>query len=219
MTPTTILFDLDGTLVDSAPGIESCARIALTRHGLAPLTRAQLARFIGPPLRDAFVDLGVQADLVDEVTASYREVYAEHGVYEFSVFPGIEALLAALVEGGFVVAVATAKLTTLARVVVDHADLAGYFRLVAGVERVGWPANKTDVIAHALAELDVAAHDTVMVGDRVHDLHGARANGTDFIAASWGYGPDGEFAEHGDPLVADEPADVLTLVEMLSRSA
>ena len=98
--PTAVLFDLDGTLVDSAPGIRRCADATLTAHGLAPLGPDELARFIGPPLRESFAAVGAPIPMLDTLVAAYREHYAGGGIHEFTVYPGIPEVLAALADRG-----------------------------------------------------------------------------------------------------------------------
>ena len=148
--PTLVLFDLDGTLVDSKPGIERCAAYALAHLGLEPLGDDQLAEFIGPPLATSFAQLGLDDRLVDEAVRAYRAEYEARGLYEFSVFAGIESALGQLSERGARLGVATSKLTSLAREVLTAAGLAHYFEHVAGAELDGSRPDKTSVMAHSL---------------------------------------------------------------------
>ena len=208
-----MLFDLDGTLVDSQRGIERSAAAALEGIGLAPLTSAQLVEFIGPPLRDSFIDLGVAPDQLDEVVRAYRAVYEESGVYEFDVYPGIADALDELARRGVALGVATSKLTALAEVVVVAAGLSPYFTHVVGVETDGSRRDKTDVMAHAMRVFDVGrVEEVVMVGDRKHDLHGARNLGTRFIGVTWGYGPASEFADERVEVTVDSPRDLVEAI-------
>ena len=211
--PPLVLFDLDGTLVDSQRGIERSAATALAAIGLAPLTSAQLVEFIGPPLRDSFIELGVAPDHVDEVVRGYRAAYEDRGIYEFDVYPGIADALDELIHHGFSLGVATSKLTSLAAVVLDAAQLTPYFTHVVGVEADGSRRDKTDVMAHAMSLFDVSrADDVIMVGDRKHDVHGARRLGTRFIGVTWGYGPTDEFVHERVEVTVDTARELVAAI-------
>jgi len=213
MLPALVLFDLDGTLVDSQRGIERCAAAALAGIGRAPLSPTQLVDFIGPPLHESFTELGVAPDQVDDVVRSYRAVYEDRGVYEFDVYPGITDALDSLTRHGVALGVATSKLTALAVVVLESANLAHYFTHVVGVETDGSRRDKTEVMAHALSLFDVGRVDeVVMVGDRKHDVRGARNLGTRFIGVTWGYGPENEFTDEQVDVTVDTAKNLVEAI-------
>ena len=213
MQPDLVLFDLDGTLLDTQRGIERSAAAALASIGRAPLTRNELAEFIGPPLLDSFINLGVAPDLVDQVTRRYRSVYEDGGLFEFDVYPGVEDALDELGRSGVALGVATAKLTALAVVVLEAAGLAHYFTHIVGVEMDGSRSDKTEVMTHALSLFDLTRADRgVMVGDRKHDLHGARNIGAHFIGVTWGFGPPDEFADEGVTVTVDSARELLEAI-------
>ena len=220
MLPALVLFDLDGTLVDSKRGIERCAAAALAGVGLAPLSSAQLVEFIGPPLHESFADLGVAPDQVDDVVRRYRTVYEDRGVFEFDVFDGVADVLDELARRGVALGVATSKLTALAVVVLEAAGLAQYFTHIVGVETDGSRRDKTEVMAHALDLFHVErADDVVMVGDRKHDVHGARNLGTRFIGVTWGYGPADEFTVERVDVTVDSPQGLLEALMVADQIA
>jgi phosphoglycolate phosphatase len=200
----TVLFDLDGTLTDSGPGIMASISFALAELGRPALSEHDLRSFVGPPLADSFRDVaGLDAATATRAVAAYRERYAALGMYENAVYPGIPQLLERLVADGRRLAVATSKLTSSAVEICGHFGLAGFFSAICGSDLAGRRHHKADIVADALAELDVAAGpDVVLVGDRSYDVIGAKANGIDCIGAGWGYGSVAELSAAGAVSIA-----------------
>lgn len=213
MTPRSavhaVLFDLDGTLTDSRPGIINSVIHALGRLGLPALPDEQLRAFVGPPLHDSFASLGIEPEAA---VAAYREYFVDLGIYENSVYDGIPAVLDELLVGGLPVAVATSKPTVFALRVLDHFGLTTYFQAVHGAELDGTNRHKHEVVALALQSLDVDAASAVLVGDRAADAIGAAACGVPFIGAGWGYAEPGELEAAGATVIASTPADLLPLL-------
>jgi phosphoglycolate phosphatase len=220
MPVDVVLFDLDGTLVDSAAGIARAAERALARAGRPPLTPEQLRAFVGPPLRESFAELGIDGDELDTVVDAYREHYLKDGILDFAVYPGVVALLDALGAAGLRLGVATSKRTTSARRVLAHAGLDGHFAAVEGTEPDDSRPDKAAVISGALVALGVEQPDRVlMVGDRRHDALGARAVAIGFIGVAWGFGAPGELADAGATRIATTPEALVGLVlEATDRS-
>lgn len=228
--PSVVLFDLDGTLVDPAGGITGGLAHALAAVGLPVPGIDELNAVIGPKLADALVNmLGVPAGKVDPVIAAYRSWYAEQGMAMSVVYPGIDGLLSLLVDQGVQLAVATQKPEPLARELLAHHGLAGYFVTIRGSHadenlRPGHPGyrpGKTEIIAAALAEASAAAApgvapgariDAVMVGDRHQDVHGAGSNGIDCIGVAWGFAAEGELAAAGVSAVVQSADELLTVL-------
>ncbi|HYN56719.1 MAG TPA: HAD hydrolase-like protein [Motilibacterales bacterium] len=205
-----ILFDLDGTLTESGPGIISSVRHALASMGLPALDDAQLRRFIGPPLLDSFQDVcGLDRAEAILAIAAYREYYATDGQYENSVYEGIPALLEGLLDAGRTLAVATSKAEVFASSILDHFALTGFFATVVGSELDGRRTGKADIITEALARLGRPTPGTVMIGDRNHDVRGAAAVGVGSIGVLWGYGDDAELTAAGADALAATPAELL----------
>jgi len=184
------LFDLDGMLTDSQEGIVNSIRFALSYFGFEMSSLEELNRFLGPPLWNSFREFcGFDDGQVDEAVRIYREYYNEKGIFENRVYDGIADALESLTTSGIKVAVATSKPAKYAKIILDHFDLSRYFYLIAGSEMDGTRSDKAEVIAYALDSLDIARNmKTVMIGDRKHDIIGARAHGIDSIGVLWGYG-------------------------------
>jgi phosphoglycolate phosphatase len=192
-----VLFDLDGTLTDPSEGITLCMRHALQQMELQAPELSELARFIGPPLRTVFVDVGVPAAEVPRAVELFRDRFGSVGLYENQVYEGIPALLHQLSSAGLDLRVATSKPTEFALRILDHFELSQFFSEIVGATLDGSRDSKADVIAHAIRDTGAAA--TVMVGDRMHDLQGAAAHGIPAIAVTWGFGSYEELAAE-DPL-------------------
>jgi len=213
MLPAAVLFDLDGTLVNSFPGIMHCANQALRDHGFDELSEETLRTFVGPPLVHSFARWGVPDDQVASVVNTYRHHYEEVGLTDYVLYDGIVETVQALSQAGIPLAVATLKPRRFALELIAHAGLDSYFHFVAGTKSDHSDETKADIIRIALAELDLTASpDVVMIGDREQDALGAHEVGTDFIGAEWGFGSRAEFlAAHATTIVA-EPRQVLPLL-------
>jgi phosphoglycolate phosphatase len=214
--PPVVLFDLDGTLTDPKVGITVSMQHALAAVGVEIADPDELTWCIGPPIVDNFARLGVTGDRVIEALAVYRERYDRIGAYENEVYPGIRELLDALHVDERHLAVATSKAEHSARAILEHFDLARYFDFVGGASADLVRSVKADVVAYVLAHLDKPDASTgAMVGDRHHDIDGARLNGLASIAVTWGYAADGELeAAHPDRIVSTIPDLALALDEM-----
>ena len=193
MTPQLVLFDLDGTLTDSAEGIVASFRHALGAIG-ADIPDGDLAeRIVGPPMHVTLGSLGL-GEKADEAIAAYRADYTSRGWSMNRMFDGIEDLLADLRAAGVRLAVATSKAEPTARRIVEHFGIHEHFEVIAGASVDGTRSAKADVVAHALAQLTPVPEQVLMVGDRSHDVHGAAHHGIDTVVVDWGYGA-GDFTE------------------------
>lgn len=196
-----VIFDLDGTLTDSAAGIVASFRHALDQIG-APVPEGDLAaRLVGPPMHHTLATLGL-GDQADEAMAAYRADYTARGWAMNSLFDGIVPLLTDLRAAGVRLAVATSKVEPTARKILAHFGLDGYFEVVAGASVDGVRAAKSDVLAHALEQLAPLPARVLMVGDRRHDADGAAAHGIDTVLVGWGYGR----SDYDDTAVDHSPA-------------
>ena len=210
----TILFDLDGTLTDPGLGITNSVMHALKKWGIEVTDRISLYRFIGPPLQDSFMQYYdfSQEDAETSVTY-YREYFREKGLYENEVYPGAEKLLAELKKAGKKIALATSKPEEFAIRILRHFQLDGYFDVIAGATMDSSRSKKADVIAYCLEKLGVTdLSGVVMVGDREHDIIGAKKVGVDSIGVLVGYGSREELEQAGAKLVAETLEDVLQAV-------
>ncbi len=208
-----ILFDLDGTLTDSGPGITASVAYALRKLGLEPREPEKLRPFIGPPLLWSFAHFyGLDEAQSREGVRLYREYFTAGGMFENSVYPGIPEALECLKSAGFRLAVATGKPELFSRQIVDHFGLADYFEAVCGAAMDESRTEKADVIRYALETLSLRAEDCLMVGDREHDVLGAGAVGLPCIGALWGYGSREELASAGAKALAETPAELVRLI-------
>ncbi|MES2439313.1 MAG: HAD hydrolase-like protein [Verrucomicrobiota bacterium] len=216
-----LLFDLDGTLTDSRSGIITSIRHALAETRLPVPSAENLLWCIGPPILETFAKL-VGPDsphLFEPAIRSYRGRYSEVGLFENEVYPEIVETLASLHDLGHTMHVATSKAEIYAKRIITHFDLDRFFTSVNGSELDGTRANKAELIAHILQQQDIASTDAIMIGDREHDMIGAKANGIPAIGALWGYGTGAELMESGATLCARVPHLLLEIIPTLQPSA
>ncbi|MBM7807153.1 phosphoglycolate phosphatase [Geodermatophilus bullaregiensis] len=207
MTPL-VLFDLDGTLVDSTPGIAASVRAAAAELGLPEPTPAQLRDMVGPPLQDGFATVfGLTGADVDRAVAAYRAHHSAGALLDVTVYDGVPELLRTLREGGAVLAVATSKPQAFAVRVLGHVGMLRAFASVHGATFDGAVRHKDQVVAAALAA-HPGRRPAVLVGDRAQDVLGAAAHGLACVGAGWGPGGPGELAGAGAALVVATPGEV-----------
>ena len=205
-----VLFDLDGTLTDSAPGIMNGFEYAIRKMGRELPDRSKLRKFVGPPLKDSFGRvLGYSPEETDRAIAFYRTYYNEKGgAFENVVYSGVETLLSDLKAAGKTLAVATSKAALPTDLVLDHFGLKKDFDFVATAEDTLRPS-KTDVIRYALERLGVTDRsEVVMVGDRENDVSAANAVGIDSIGVLYGYGDKEELTKAGATFLAESTVDI-----------
>ena len=206
----TILFDLDGTLTDSGPGITNSVAYALKKWNIEEKDTSVLRKFVGPPLDASFANYyGFSPEECIQAIGYYREYYAEKGIYENRVYDGIEELLQWLRDTGRRVIVATSKPEPFAVRVLEYFRLDSCFDVIAGATLDGSRVKKGDVIRYALERADVRdLSGAVMVGDRENDIQGAKENGLDSIGVLYGYGSRGELMEAGAGQIAETVDDL-----------
>lgn len=209
-----VLFDLDGTLTDPYEGITKCISNALLSMGRQSPNRKDLLWCIGPPLKDSFATLLGSKDpaLIEQALFLYRERFSAVGMFENEVFLTIPEALGALKEMGHILYVATAKPVVFAQQILSHFGLATYFAAIYGSELDGTRSDKSDLISYIVEQESIVANDTVMIGDRKHDMIGARNNGVSSIGVLWGYGTRGELEASGAEKCIDRPLDLLSLL-------
>jgi phosphoglycolate phosphatase len=220
MSLTHLLIDLDGTISDSSPGIGRSLRAAFEACGYAAPNDEQVRAAIGPPFELSFPRLGVAERDIARVIEAYRVRYEDAGMYENELYPGIVEMLTALAET-FTLAVATAKPEPTARRIIQHFGLDQHFATVVGAspEVGGGRRTKAHVITHALAVLDIGpGPHAVMVGDRDHDVDGARHNGLDCLGVAWGFGSRDELRAAGATAIVETPAGVVDAARVAYRS-
>jgi phosphoglycolate phosphatase len=202
---TAVYFDLDGTLTDPKPGITRSIQYALNRLDRAAPTEDELTWCIGPPLRASLKKLLGTDDLADRALLLYRERFADIGIFENDVYPGIEDTLSAFAGSGRRLFVATSKPGIYAERIIDHFKLRGYFERVFGSELDGTRSDKTDLLDYALRSAGVDPAKSTMIGDRSHDMVGARNNGMTAVGVLYGYGSEAELLGAGAHHVCATP--------------
>lgn len=215
----TLLFDLDGTLTDPFVGITESIRHALVQLG-RPAPEAEALRWcIGPPLYESFPVLLETEDeaLVARAVGLYRERYTDVGKFENSVIDGIPDTLDALLARGLTLFVATSKPASYAREIVEHFGLMRRFRSLHGSGLDGTNSAKADLLEHLLRSETIDPARAIMIGDRRHDVEGARANGVRSIGVLWGYGDREELEGAGADRIAQTPGDIPGLVAALGE--
>lgn len=193
----TIYFDLDGTLTDPKPGITRSIQYALKTLGQAVPTEDELTWCIGPPLHASLKKLTGTDELADRALLLYRERFSDVGLFENEAYGGIEETLSALAATSPRMFVATSKPRVFAERIIDHFGLRRYFVRVFGSELDGTRVDKGDLLAYALDEEGVDPRTSVMIGDRSHDVVGARRNGMTAIGVLYGYGSEAELRDAG----------------------
>ena len=212
MNMDAIFFDLDGTLTDPKPGITRSIQYALQKldHPAIP-TEDELTWCIGPPLRASFVTmLGDHA--ADRALALYRERFSDVGLYENGVYDGIGDVLTTLCTAGHRLFVATSKPHVFAERIIDHFGLRHHFERVFGSELDGTRVDKSHLLEYALREVSVDPAKTLMIGDRSHDMVGAKNNGMKGIGVLYGYGSRNELLDAGAQHVCSTPAEILRCI-------
>ena len=197
-----VMFDLDGTLTESGEGITKSVQYALEKIGKPEPDLEKLRVFVGPPLLEQFMKYAdVDEETAAQAVAYYRERYSVTGIYENKVYPGIGELLQELKRKGYLLAVASSKPENYVNQVLDHFELTGYFDVITGSEMNGNRTRKAQVIEETLRRLNLSDHrvQVLMVGDKEHDVFGAREAGVACVAVSYGYGTREEL-EASDPL-------------------
>ncbi len=210
-----ILFDLDGTLTNPKEGITKCVQYALKHFGIERECD-ELISFIGPPLKEQFMEY---ASLTEEdgvkAVEIYRERFAPIGIFENEIYDGILSMLESLKNQGKTLAIATSKPAVFAEKISHKYGIEPYITLLEGSELDGRNTDKALVIKNAMEKLGATKEDTIMVGDREHDVIGARKNGIDCIGVSYGYGKDGELEESGALKIAHTPNELLKILSAM----
>ena len=200
-----LLFDLDGTLTDSFEGITKCVQYALNAYGVKDEPLEKLRVFIGPPLIESFMKYyGFSREDATAMTAKYRERFGEIGIYENRVYDGIPELLKALKECGYILAIASSKPTIYVERILEHFHIRQYFDCVVGSLLQGLRGKKNEVIQEVFEQLQIEDKSQVlMIGDRLHDVEGAKLFGVDSLGVSYGFGGREELEEYGASYVVD----------------
>ena len=205
----SILFDLDGTIINSEVGVTSCVVYALRKFGIEETDRALLRKFLGPPLSDSFMRFyGFDAEKAEKAVEYYRERYVPIGVHENEVYEGIPDLLEALRAGGKRIYIATSKPEHFAKGILSELGLDKYFDGIFGSTLDESRNSKDKVLAYAINEIGLEKERSVMVGDRFHDVDGAAVNGLPCIGVLYGFGDRDELQSAGAMALAETPMEL-----------
>lgn len=207
----TLLFDLDGTLIDSAVGITRCVAHALEQLGEPVPPDPELRRWIGPALRDSFGPLLGDAARTEQAVLHYRDRFDSHGWREHDVYEGIGQVVAGFAAAGHRLAVVTAKNEPHARRIIDHLPFGAHFEDVIGATLDGRLSHKPELIGEAFRRLSLSRQDVWMIGDRRMDIEGARHHGIGSVGVLWGFGDEAELRAAGADRLAQSPADLAGL--------
>ena len=210
----TSLFDLDGTLTDPGEGITNSVAYALEKYHIKVEDKKQLYKFIGPPLKDSFMKYyGFSEEEAIKAIEYYRERFRDIGIFENEVYEGIENMLKAINDSGKKIVLATSKPEEFAVRILEHFELKKYFTFVAGASMDSSRSKKGDVIAYAISLCEGFDKNTaVMIGDREHDIIGAKENGLKSIGVLYGYGSEKELKSCGADYIVSTPEDILKLI-------
>ena len=209
---TTLFFDMDGTLIDSAVGITRCVEYALVKMGLPVPAESELRRWIGPALRTSFGPLLNDPVRVEEAVLHYRDRFETQGWAEHEIYAGIGETIESLHAAGHRLAVVTAKNEPHARKIVEHLPFGHRFVDVVGATPDGRISHKDQLIAEALQRFGVAPNECWMIGDRRMDIEGARHHGMRNVGVLWGFGGEAELREAGALHLASTPAELPRLL-------
>lgn len=208
----TILFDLDGTITDSAPGVMNSFHYALNAFGIEPESHAELKKVVGPPLRTSFHEFyGVPEERVPEIMEYYLSYYLPKGMFENSVFPGMEELFQRLRWAGKRLVVASSKRQDGVNAVMAHFGLDRYFDFLAGSDESAGRVTKADVIRYILDTLPIPnVSAAVLVGDRRYDVEGARPFGLATVGVLHGYGTEEELKTAGASFIVRDAWELMS---------
>ncbi len=205
-----LLFDMDGTLCDSAEGVQKCFNYALSKFGKEVKEYKTLDDIIGPPIIDSFEKRGFTHDEAFEGLKYYRERYYKHGMLsENKLFDGIADLVRDCKNAGYIVSTATSKPEEQAKTILEYFNIIKYFDLVAGASLDETRSTKEDVLIYTLKKLGVKnKKEVLLIGDTKYDLIGAESVGVDALAVRYGYGTDEELKEYKSVAISDTVSDV-----------
>lgn len=209
-----LLFDLDGTLTDPKEGITKSVRHALRAFDIEVEDLDTLCCFIGPPLRDSFIEYyGFSEENATTAISIYREYFSNRGLYENEAYEGIDRVLKTLKDSGKKLYVATSKPEVFAKKILEHFNLDSYFEFIGGADLAETRVKKGDVIRYVLEENRITDLERViMVGDRKHDILGAKEAGIASVGVLYGYGNREELLDAGADFIAESVFDLQNLL-------
>ncbi|NHN87443.1 HAD hydrolase-like protein [Acetobacter conturbans] len=221
LTGSSVLFDLDGTIIDSRTGIIATIRQVLEEMGHTPDPAHDLNWVVGPPLRDLIGEIlsHYGDDRCEEAMVCYRKHYEAEGMHKTPVFSGMREAITEIGKAGATLYIATSKPKTLARAILERNGLLGHFREVYGARPDDSGAEKPELIASVLSDHGIEKHHAIMIGDRRFDISGAHANNIRALGVSWGYSGEGELLDAAPEAIVSVPTDLAELVTVQLQAA
>lgn len=211
-----IFFDLDGTLTDSQEGIFNSIIYSLKKMNRDIPSRATLRKMIGPPLINGFADiLQIPDDELETAVDFYREYFSDKGLFENRVYDGIPDLLKQLQKEKHILAIATSKPEIFAREIINHFQLNQYFSNIVGATLDGSLAKKDEILAQAIINVQANPKKAVMIGDRKHDIIGAKKNHISSIGVEWGFGSFKELSQSGADEIVKQPNEIWKYIQSI----
>jgi len=217
MPQLPILFDLDGTITNPAPGFFVSVRYALEKLNVESPSEDQLRQYIGPPLRDSFgTIIGTDdSELIEKAVELYRWRLDNGGKFQAELIPGITGVLERFKEKGFPLYICTGKPEGVAAEIVEHFELTRYFNYIYGAKLDGRHCDKADLIKYVWKREKFSKPQGIMIGDTVFDMRGAKANNLSTIAVRWGFGKDTELLEAGADYLVSDSDELIDTLELL----
>lgn len=210
-----VIFDLDGTLTESGPGVINCMTHLCKEMGLEIPSEDVLRSFIGPPLEIHLMDVfGMNKDEAEKGVEIFRERYDKKGIFENSLYDGITEMLEKLQKDGYKISIATSKPEPMAKIVITHYGLDKFLGFWKGAASDKSRPDKSDILESVIQGCGYADNKSkaVLVGDRKYDAMGARLCGIGFIGAGWGYAPKGELEEYSPIGIAHSPKELYEII-------
>ncbi len=207
-----VLFDFDGTIADTGRGIMRCALIALNFYGYDEPDRERLKLFIGPPLVDSFMTYGADLETARKMVDKYREHYSAGGMFESDLYDGAEGMLKSLYEAGCKMAIASSKPGKYVAAILEKLGIDEYFSFISAPEIGHVNPTKQELIDAAVTALGADKSKTVMVGDRLFDIEGAKQAGVASIGAVYGFGGEEELKKYGAHMLAFNASEITELI-------
>lgn len=213
-----ILFDLDGTITESGTGIINSVEYALKKMSIEVKNKDILKRFIGPPLKDSFMNIcGMNVKDAEQAVRFYREYFSDKGMFENKVYDGFIDTIKILKSSGRILAVATSKPEEYAKRIADKLGFKEYFDKICGATMDDSRSAKADVISYTLETMGLTEHKDMilMVGDKENDIHGAKENGIDSMGVLYGYGEQKELEDAGALYIARTVKDIADIILLI----
>ncbi|NCC86479.1 MAG: HAD family hydrolase [Clostridia bacterium] len=209
-----VIFDFDGTIVDSGEGIRRSIEYALEKNGVPVGEKSKLNYFIGPPLNVSFEDMyGINGEQCEKLIETYRDRYARLGVYEVELYEGIVELLNTLKENGIKIGIASSKPTCFIKQVMEYFKISEFFDTVVGTNFEKHNADKKELINTALKNLGITDKSvSIMVGDRLYDINGAKGAGILSVGVLYGYGSETELKDAGADFLAHDVTEIYKIL-------